>query len=117
LAFNDLPEQQNFGASSVRPTGTDLCWIRIWKAKVPQTVKNFSWKAASTALATEENKLQRNIRVTGSVIFVVWRKKMLLMLSIAVHMLSIFGVQCFKCGTSLQMMICRLFLQIGSDRY
>jgi hypothetical protein len=78
--------------------------------------KKFAWKAASRALATEENKLRRNMRVTGSVIFVVWRKKMLLMLSLAVRMLSVFGVQCVKCGTSLQIMICRLFLPIDSDR-
>jgi hypothetical protein len=65
LALNDLPEQQSFTASSDHPHDEDCCWSIIWKGKVPPKVRTFAWKAASRALATEENKLRRNMRVTG----------------------------------------------------
>jgi hypothetical protein len=93
LALNELPEQCAFGASSIRPAADDPCWSRIWRAKVPPKVKTFAWKAAANALATEENKLRRNMHVTSSVIYVVWRRKAPIMPCTIVHMLTIFGVQ------------------------
>jgi ribonuclease HI len=65
LGFNELPDQRAFPASSAQPDGTDLCWRRIWKSKVPPKVKMFAWKAASNCLATEENKRIRHLHVTG----------------------------------------------------
>jgi hypothetical protein len=64
LAFNELPIQCNYGASSSSPLGDDIVWKRIWSASVPPKVKHFAWKAASNALATEENKLSKNMKVT-----------------------------------------------------
>jgi hypothetical protein len=55
LAFNELPIQCNYGASSSSPAGDDIVWKRIWSASVPPKVKHFAWKTASNALAT--NKL------------------------------------------------------------
>jgi hypothetical protein len=65
LAFNQSPIQCYFAATSARPEGDDECWQKIWKANVPPKVRMFAWKAASNALATEENKRARGIKVTG----------------------------------------------------
>jgi hypothetical protein len=65
LAFSELPIQCNFGSSSTRQGGRDSCWKKIWSSSVPPKVKTFAWKAASNALATEQNKLNINMKVTG----------------------------------------------------
>jgi hypothetical protein len=66
LGVSELPAQTNFASSSAQPGGDDICWRNIWSANVPPKVKNFAWKAASEALATECNKRQRHILVTGT---------------------------------------------------
>jgi hypothetical protein len=70
LAFNELPEQCLFPATSSRADGSNPCWLKIWSAKVPPKVKIFAWKAASEALPY---KLKRGMHVTGYAMFVGWR--------------------------------------------
>jgi ribonuclease HI len=65
LALSAQPVQCDMAATSSIPDGQHPCWTRIWQSTVPPKVKMFAWKAASGALATERNKLRRNIRVTG----------------------------------------------------
>jgi ribonuclease HI len=65
LALHESPEQCAFPAASTCPDGRDPCWSKIWKAAVPPKVKVFAWKTASNALATEANKLNRGMQVTG----------------------------------------------------
>jgi hypothetical protein len=56
LAFNQDPEQCMFASQSMQSDGSNLCWRRIWNAKVPPKVQTFAWKVASNALSTEMNK-------------------------------------------------------------
>jgi hypothetical protein len=52
-------------ASSTYPDGKHPCWAKIWQSSVPPKVKIFAWKAASGALATEDNKKRHHILVRG----------------------------------------------------
>lgn len=65
LGVDSVQQFSARGASSARPDGSDPCWDRIWKRGAPPKVKVFAWKAASNALATEENKRCRSMDVTG----------------------------------------------------
>ena len=65
LALNASKDQCEFPTSSTFPDGQHPCWPKIWKSSVPPKVKVFAWKAASGALATEENKRHHHMRVTG----------------------------------------------------
>jgi hypothetical protein len=65
LALNELPDQCSFPTTSAHPGGDDPCWPVIWKSLVPPKVKIFAWKAVRNALATEANKKQRGMNVTG----------------------------------------------------
>jgi ribonuclease HI len=64
LAFSELPEQCAYGSSSSQAT-KDPCWSKIWGSSIPPKVKTFAWRAASNALATEANKLRRQMKVSG----------------------------------------------------
>ncbi|KAK1620559.1 hypothetical protein QYE76_026076 [Lolium multiflorum] len=66
LALNELPDQCSFPTTSAHPGGDDPCWPVIWKSLVPPKVKIFAWKAVRNALATEANKKQWGMNVTGS---------------------------------------------------
>jgi hypothetical protein len=65
LGLAELPEQCALAESSADAEGNNPCWAKIWGSSVPPKVKVFAWKAATNSLATEENKLTRNMRVTG----------------------------------------------------
>lgn len=65
VALSNQHDQCDMANTSEYPDGQHPCWKKIWQASVPPKVKVFAWKAASGGLATEENKLRRNMRVTG----------------------------------------------------
>jgi hypothetical protein len=49
------------GQSSNRPNGDRHIWDVIWKAKVPQKVKIFTWRLATDALAVQTNRYSRKM--------------------------------------------------------
>jgi hypothetical protein len=65
LALAADPNQCNMTASSTYPDGKHPCWAKIWQSSVPPKVKIFAWKAASGALATEDNKKRHHLLVRG----------------------------------------------------
>ena len=46
------------------PEGDRSIWNYVWRAKVPLKMRITAWKAASGALATDQNKLYRHIGTT-----------------------------------------------------
>jgi hypothetical protein len=49
------------GQQSKSPEGDRIIWDAIWKTKVPQKVKIFTWRLATDALAVQENRWSRNM--------------------------------------------------------
>jgi hypothetical protein len=58
-----LQNSENFcsGQQSDNPNGDRPIWDVIWKTKVPQKVKIFSWRLATDALAVQKNRCSRNM--------------------------------------------------------
>jgi hypothetical protein len=49
------------GQNSNRPEGDRPIWDVIWKAKVPQKVKIFTWSLATDSLAVQTNRCSRKM--------------------------------------------------------
>ena len=47
-------EENHSGECSVQRANNPV-WLRIWKAKVPNKVKIFSWRACQNILPTQDN--------------------------------------------------------------
>ena len=67
--------------ASVHRASTSL-WSRVWKARVPNKVKLFSWRACQNILPTQDNLVWRRVmedasccfchRATEMVLHVLW---------------------------------------------
>jgi hypothetical protein len=66
LGLSKQMQQQDRGASSVRPDGSRPAWRTIWKCPVPPKVKTLAWKICSNAIATQQSMLRRNMTNHGT---------------------------------------------------
>jgi hypothetical protein len=60
LALHASMQQQDRGASSVRPDGARPSWNIVWKCQVPPKVKTLAWKICRNAISTQTNMARRS---------------------------------------------------------
>ena len=73
--------ESSSGETSVQRASTSL-WLRVWKARVPNKVKLFSWRACQNILPTRDNLVRRRVvedasccfchRATETILHVLW---------------------------------------------
>ena len=74
-------EESSSRKTSMQRASTSL-WSRVWKARVPNKVKLFSWRACQNILPTRDNLVRRRVvevasccfyhRATETVLHVLW---------------------------------------------
>jgi hypothetical protein len=65
LALNLRDGKGETGSSSSAVDKERSVWDVIWKAKVPQKIRIFAWRAASNSLATQVNRVIHHQTVSG----------------------------------------------------
>ena len=82
----DVTKQLRKAESNSRETlvqrANDSFWSRIWKAKVPNKVKIFSWRACQNIFPTQDNLVRKRVtedarccffqRATETILHVLW---------------------------------------------
>ena len=65
LALNLKDCSEETGISSSAVNKERRMWDVIWKAKVPQKIRNFAWRAATNSLAVQVNRVNHHQTVLG----------------------------------------------------
>ena len=65
LGLSLTEHARNVPATSTRSNGDREIWKKMWSLPAPPKVRTFAWRAITNSLATEENKKNHHILVTG----------------------------------------------------
>jgi hypothetical protein len=65
LVLHHEMQNQDRGATSLRPDGASPSWKLIWRCPVPPKVKMLAWRISRNALASQTNMHRRGMSTTG----------------------------------------------------